>query len=95
MLSIQGKTGKVGDDTSRNVNRFEPAYTDAQLIGKKRFVNSIMDEELKIYQVDVEEKFKESEMRNYCFPRSTPQPEQKSVSSKEALSKLLQGIAKH
>jgi len=34
-------------------------------------------------------------MKDYCFPRSLIQPEQKSVSSKEVLSKLLQGIAKH
>jgi len=28
-----------------------------------------MDEELKLYQQDVEEKFQESKMKDYSFPR--------------------------
>ena len=34
-------------------------------------------------------------MKDYCFPRMTNQAEPKSVSSKEALSKLLLGYNKH
>lgn len=58
-------------DTSDNKGKFEPAYTDSSLIGRKRFVNSVMDEELKLYQIDVEAKFKDSIMKDYIFPRNT------------------------
>ena len=48
-----------------------------------------MDLELKNYKVEVEVKFKVSQLKNYTFPRATPKQSEAAVSSKDVLQKLL------
>jgi hypothetical protein len=46
---MHSKITGIKQDTAVNIGKYEVAYTDSSLVGRKRFVNSVMDEELKLY----------------------------------------------